>query len=111
MVRTRKDENGKPIKSYERGFWVGFKAQVEVRPRLSFGFGARGGIFWIVPQRDLYLCHHGQEQHCLWNGCATESFFVCIKRGYLSLTDMLNRSRRQLSPVPGNIRLAHVGIY
>jgi hypothetical protein len=31
MVRTRKDESGKPVKVYERGFYVGFKATIEVR--------------------------------------------------------------------------------
>jgi hypothetical protein len=32
MVKTRKeDAEGKPIKTYERGFYVGFKATLEVR--------------------------------------------------------------------------------
>lgn len=37
MVRTRKDETGKPVKVYERGFYVGFKATIEV------GGGVVGG--------------------------------------------------------------------
>ena len=31
MVKTRKDENGQPIKAYERGYHVGFPAQLDVR--------------------------------------------------------------------------------
>lgn len=31
MVKTRKDEKGNPMKAYERGYHVGFKAQMDVR--------------------------------------------------------------------------------
>lgn len=30
MVKTRKDETGAPAKAYERGFHVGFAAQLDV---------------------------------------------------------------------------------
>ena len=30
-VRPRQDDDGKPMKAYERGFYVGFGAQLEVR--------------------------------------------------------------------------------
>lgn len=30
MVKTRKDDKGQPMKVYERGYYVGFKATIEV---------------------------------------------------------------------------------
>ncbi|KAI8477092.1 MAG: hypothetical protein J3K34DRAFT_170756 [Monoraphidium minutum] len=36
MVKTRKDENGEPIKIYERGYHVGFKAQLDGKDKPSY---------------------------------------------------------------------------
>ncbi|GBF92602.1 hypothetical protein Rsub_05216 [Raphidocelis subcapitata] len=36
MVRTRKDENGNPIKAYERGYHVGFPAQLDGQDKVSY---------------------------------------------------------------------------
>ncbi len=34
MVKTRKDDKGMPMKAYERGYYVGFKATLEVCAQL-----------------------------------------------------------------------------
>lgn len=43
MVKTRKNENGEPIKAYERGFHVGFPAQLDVSGARAAGFEELGG--------------------------------------------------------------------
>lgn len=68
MVKTRKDENGNPLKAYERGYHVGFQAQLDVSRRQQLR-GACGRLRAAALRGSLQQRATAQRGGG-WQGCA-----------------------------------------